>query len=127
MPAIRPAGGPSFQPGRPRVPQPVQAMTAFPAHQDMSGPGVFDQDLMQMILAGERACRGGAPEEYPRAVTSWAAAPDAADDRPAGILEQRQLHPVAGLGLHHRQAIAGPAEITEPEPFHLRCRAARAG
>lgn len=38
-----------------------------------------------------------------RAVTWRAAVPNVVDDRPADILQQRQLHPAAGLGLHHRQ------------------------
>src|SRR6266516_7175829 len=94
-------------------------MTAFLAQRDMWGSGVLDQGLLQMFLDGGRAYRGGVAEEYLRAVTPRTAVPDVVDDRPADILEQRQLHPVAGLGLHHRQAIAGPIEITEPEPFHV--------
>jgi hypothetical protein len=94
-------------------------MTAFLAHRDMSGPGVLDQDLMQMILIGERACRGGVPQEHLRAVASRTAGANVVDDRPADIFEQRQLNAVAGLGLHHRQAIAGPVEIAEPEPLDV--------
>ena len=94
-------------------------MAAFLTHRDVRGPGVLGQDLMQVILVGERADRGGVPEEHLRAVASWAAVPDVVDDRPADVLEQRQLDPVAGLGLHHRQPITGPVEIGEPEPFEV--------
>ncbi|WP_423185172.1 hypothetical protein [Arthrobacter sp. NyZ413] len=46
------------QPGRQRVPQRMHAMAASLTQRDMSDPGVLDQDLVQMILVGERAYRG---------------------------------------------------------------------
>ena len=36
-------------------------MTTLLAQRDMCCPGVLDQDLMQVILIGERADRGGVP------------------------------------------------------------------
>jgi hypothetical protein len=72
-----------------------------------------------VILVGERADRGGVPEEHLRAVACRAAVPEVVDDRPADVLEQRQRHPTAGLGLHHRQPVAGPVEIGEPQPFDV--------
>ena len=72
-----------------------------------------------MILVGERAYRGGVPDEHLRAVASRTAGANVVDDRPADVFEQRQLHPVAGLGLHHRQPVAGPVQIAEPEPFDV--------
>ena len=38
------------------------------------------------------------------AVADRAAVPDVVDDRPADVLQQRQPHPVAGLGLHRSTA-----------------------
>jgi hypothetical protein len=54
--------------GRQRVPQGVHAVAALLAHQDVSRPGVLDQDLVQVVLVGERADRGGMPQEHLRAV-----------------------------------------------------------
>jgi hypothetical protein len=94
-------------------------VAAFLTQRHVSGPGVLDQDLVQVILVGERAYRGGVPQEHLRALASWTTVPNVVDDRPADVLEQRQLHPVAGLGLHHRQPVAGPVEIGEPQPFDV--------
>src|SRR6266568_6572808 len=97
----------------------MHAVAALLANRHMRRPGVLDQDLVQMILVGERAYRGGVPDEYLRAVASRTAGANVVDDRPADVFEQWQLHPVAGLGLHHRQPVAGPVEIAEPEPFDV--------
>jgi len=35
----------------------VHAVAALLAHQDVSRPGVLDQDLVQVVLVGERADR----------------------------------------------------------------------
>ena len=56
------------QPGRQRVSERMHAVAAFLADRDMSRPGVLDQNLMQMVLVGERADRGGVAEEHLRAV-----------------------------------------------------------
>ena len=72
-----------------------------------------------MVLVGERADRGGMPQEHLRALACRPAVPDVVDDRPADVLEQRQLHPPAGLGLHHREPVAGPVEVGEPQPFDV--------
>ena len=56
------------QPGRQRMPQRVHAMAAFLAHRNVCCAGMFDQNLMQMILVGERADRGHVPHEHLRAV-----------------------------------------------------------
>ena len=101
------------QPGRQRVPERVHAVAALLAHRHVRDPGVLDQDLMQMVLVGERADRGGVPQEHLRAVAGGPAVADVVDDRPADVLQQRQLHPLAGLGLHHRQPVAGPVEVGE--------------
>jgi len=107
------------QPGRQRVPQRMHAMAAILTQPDTGHPGVLDQDLMQMILVGERPDRGGVPDEHLWAVGLWTAAADVVDERPADILEQRQLHPMPGLGLHHRQPVIGPVEIGELQPFDV--------
>ena len=107
------------QSGRQCVPQRMHTVAALLAHRDMRDPGMLDQDLMQMILLGERADRRSVPHEHLRALACRAAVLDVVDDRPADILEQRQLHPVAGLGLHYRQLVTRPVQIGEPEPFDV--------
>ena len=102
-----------FQPGRQRVPERMHTVPTFLTHRDVGGPGVLDQDLVQMILVGKRAYRRGMPDEHLRAVAGRAAGANVVDHRPADVFEQRQLHPVAGLGLHHRQPVARPVEIAE--------------
>ena len=77
------------------------------------GAGVLDQDLVQMVLVGERADRRGMPQKHLRAIAAWAAVADVVDDRPADVLEQRQHDPPAGLRLHHRELIARPVQISE--------------
>ena len=91
-------------------------MTAFLAHRHVSHPGVLDQDLMQMVLVGERPDRGQVPQEHLRAVTVRPAMADVVDHRPADLFQQRQLHPVTGLGLRHEQPVARPVEIGELQP-----------
>jgi hypothetical protein len=76
-------------------------MTAFLAHPHVRHPGVLDQDLMQMILVGERADRRRVPHEHLRAVAVRPAVADVVDHRPADLLQQRQLHRVPGLGLRY--------------------------
>ena len=44
----------------------MHAVAAFLTHRHVGGPGVLDHDLVQMILVGERADRGGVPDEYQR-------------------------------------------------------------
>ena len=120
MSAICSTGVPLFhQPGRQRMPQRVHAVAAFLAHRNVRHPGVLDQDLMQMILVGERADRGGVPHEHLRAVAVRPAMADVVDHRPADIFQQRQLHPVTGLGLHHGQPVARPVEVGELQPFDV--------
>ena len=46
------------QAGRQRMPKRVHAMAALLADPHVSHPGVLDQDLMQMVLVGERPDRG---------------------------------------------------------------------
>ena len=55
------------QPGRQRMAERVHAMTAFLAHRHVRYPGVPDQDLMQMVLVGERPDRRQVPQEHLRA------------------------------------------------------------
>ncbi len=43
-------------------------MTARLTQRNMRCPGVLDQDLVQMVLVGERADRGGMPQEQFRAL-----------------------------------------------------------
>ena len=94
------------QPGRQRMTERVHAMTAFLAHRHVRYPGVLDQDLMQMVLVGERPDRGQVPQEHLRAVTVRPAMADVVDHRPADLFQQRELHPVTGLGLRHEQPVA---------------------
>jgi hypothetical protein len=97
----------------------VHAVAALLADRDVSHPGVFDQDLMQMVLVGERADRSEVPQEHLRTVADRPTMADVVDHRPANIFQQRQLHPVAGLGLHHAQPVARPVEVGELQPFDL--------
>jgi hypothetical protein len=94
----------------------VHAVTAFLAHRDVRHPGVLDQDLMQMVLVGERPDRGQVPQEHLRAVAGRPAMADVVDHRPADPFQQRQLHPVTGLGLRHGQPVARPVEVGELQP-----------
>ena len=91
-------------------------MTAFLAHRDVRNPGVLDQDSMQMLLVGERPDRGQVPQEHLGAVTVRPAMADVVDHRPPDLFQQRELHPVTGLGLHHEQPVAGPVEVGELQP-----------
>ncbi|HET8641725.1 MAG TPA: hypothetical protein VFM37_07295, partial [Pseudonocardiaceae bacterium] len=75
-------------------------MAALFADTHVRHPGVLDQDLMQVVVLGERADRGGVAEEHLRAVAGWSAVADVVDHRPADVLQQRQLHPATRLGLH---------------------------
>ena len=86
-------------------------MTAFLAHPHVRHPGVLDQDLMQVVLAGERPDRGQVPHEHLRAAAGRPAMADVVDHRPADLFQQRQLHPVTGLGLRHQQPVPGPADV----------------
>jgi hypothetical protein len=54
------------------MPQRVHAVTALFAHRDVSRTDVLDQDLMQVVLLGERAHRGGVTQEDLRPVLAWA-------------------------------------------------------
>src|SRR5918995_68311 len=94
-------------------------MTARLTQRNMRCPGVLDQDLVQMVLVGERADRGGMPQEQFRALAYRPSVPDVVDDRPADVLEQRQLYLPACLGLHHRDPVAGPVEVGEPQPLDV--------
>ena len=107
------------QPGRQRVSERMHAVAALLADRDMSCSGVLDQNLVQMVLVGERADRGGVAEEHLWAVADRTARPDIVDDRPADVLQQRQPHPVAGLRLAERQSVARPVEIGELQPFDV--------
>jgi hypothetical protein len=69
----------------------VHAVAALLAEWHAGGPGVLDQDLIQVILIGERADRGGVPDEHLRAVVCRTAVPQVVDDRPADILEQVEV------------------------------------
>lgn len=62
-------------------------MAAFFTQPNMRHPGMLGQNLMKVILVGERAYRVGAPEKHLRAVALWPTVPDVVDDRPAGVLE----------------------------------------
>jgi hypothetical protein len=52
------------QAGRERVPERVHPVAALLAQRHMRGAGVLDQDLMQMVLLGERADRSGMPQKH---------------------------------------------------------------
>ena len=52
------------QSGRQCVPERMHAVAALLAQRDMSGPRVLDQDLVQMVLVGKRAYRGGVPKKH---------------------------------------------------------------
>jgi hypothetical protein len=69
----------------------VHAVAALLAHRDVGGPGVLGQDLVEVILVGERADRGGVPDEHLWTIACRAAVLDVVDERPANILQQRQL------------------------------------
>ena len=97
-------------------------MAAFLAHRNVCYAGMFDQNLMQMILVGERADRGGVPHEHLRAVAVRPAMADVVDHRPADLFQQRQLHPVTGLGLRHEQPVARPVEVGELQPLDVQPR-----
>src|SRR5437870_4038949 len=116
MSAICSAGVPPSKLGRQRMAEGVHAMTAFLAHRHVRYPGVLDQDLMQMVLIGERPDRRQVPHEHLRAVAGRPAMADVVDHRPADLFQQRQLHPVTGLGLRHQQPVARPVEIGELQP-----------
>ena len=105
-----------LQPGRQRVSERVHTVAAFLANRDMGYPGVLDQYLVQMILVGERAYRGGVADEHLPAVTDRPATPNVVDDRPADVFQQRQPHPAAGLRLNDGQSAARPVEIAELQP-----------
>ncbi len=94
-------------------------MAALLAHRHVRHPGVLDQDLVQVVLVGERADRGGVPHEHLRGVAGRPTVPDVVDHRPADVLEQRQLDPLAGLGLHHAEPVARPVDVGEPQPFDV--------
>ena len=85
-------------------------MTAFLAHRHVRHPGVLDQDLMQMVLVGERPDRCQVPQEHLRAVTIRPTMADVVDHRPADLPQQRQLHAVTGLGLRHEQPLPGQSK-----------------
>ncbi len=104
------------QPSGQGVPQRVHAVTAFLTHRNVRRPGVLDQDLMQMVLLGERSDRGVVPQEHLRAVADRPTMTDVVDHRPADLFDQRQLHPVPGLGLRHAQPVARPVEVGELQP-----------
>ncbi len=97
----------------------MHAVAAFVADRDVSHPGVLDQDLMQMVLVGERADRGEVAQEHLRAVTNRSAMANVVDHCPADLFQQRQLHPVPGLGLYHEQPVARPVEVGELQPFDV--------
>jgi hypothetical protein len=48
-------------------------MTALLTQRHVRGAGVLDQDLMQMVLVGERADRSGMPQKHLRAIALRAA------------------------------------------------------
>ena len=58
-------------------------MTLFLPERHMRHPGVFDQDLIQMILIGKRPYRGCVPHEHLRAFRGGAAGANVLDHRPA--------------------------------------------
>ncbi len=72
-----------------------------------------------MALVGERSYRGVVPEEHLRAVADRSTTANVVDHRPADFFQQRQLHPVAGLGLHHTQPVARPVEVGELQLFDI--------
>jgi hypothetical protein len=72
-----------------------------------------------MVLVGERADRGVVAQEHLRAVADRPAMADVVDHRPADLFQQRQLHPVRGLGLYHAQPVARPVEVGELQPFDV--------
>jgi hypothetical protein len=92
------------QAGRQRVPPRVHAVAAFLAHRDVSRPGVLDQGLVQVVLLGERAHRGGVPQEHLRVVAGRPAGADVVDDRPADVFQQRNctLRPVLAWAMDSR-------------------------
>ena len=75
------------QTGRERVPERMHPMTTLLSQRHVRGAGVLDQDLVQMVLVGERADRGGMPPKHLRAVAVWATVANVVDDCPADILQ----------------------------------------
>jgi hypothetical protein len=67
----------------------VHAVAAFVADRDVGCTGVLDQDLVQMVLVGERADRGGVADEHLPGVTDRPAAPNVVDDCPVSINRPR--------------------------------------
>ncbi len=101
------------------MPQRVHAVAALLAHRDVSCPRVPDQDLVQVVLIGERPGRGRVPQEHLRAAAGRPPGADVADDRPADVLQQRQVHLAAGLGLGDGQPAARPVEVGELQPLDV--------
>lgn len=73
------------QPRRQSVAQRVHAVAACLADRDVSHPGVLDQNLVQMILVGERTDRGGVAHKHLGAVARRPAIADVIDHRPTDV------------------------------------------
>ncbi len=71
----------------------MHAVAAFLADRDMGHPGVFEKDLVQVVLVGERSDRGGVPPEHLSAVAGRPAGADVVDDRPADLFRATATAP----------------------------------
>lgn len=69
------------------VAQGMHAVSAFLADRDVRGAGVFDQDLMQMVLVGERADRGGVTDDHLPVFAVGPTVADVVDHRPPDFLQ----------------------------------------